>query len=989
MLPSTMHEDEDRHEATFGDDEAPPYEASDSDETLSDTEPALASTGRLECGSEVGRYVVLESIGSGAMGVVYAAYDPELDRKIALKLLRPGVAAGPSARERLLREAKAMARLAHPNVITVHDVGTVDGAIFIAMEFVDGSTLLDRQGNPDWQGTLDAYVLAGGGLAAAHRAGLVHRDFKPENVLVGEDGRVRVVDFGIARDSDEESESEAERADPSGAPVVAELATLRTNVSEGLTGPSLTRTGALMGTPAFMSPEQHLGHVAGPKSDQFSFCVALWQALLGQRPFSGENHATLAFQVCHGEIVDPPTQQVPGWIVAHLRRGLARDPEERHASMDELLDALRTPPTKRRGWIIGAMGVAFLMGAGWMVLGDREDPPCLGAQPQLEEVWSEERRERIGQRFEATGKIYSRKSWETTTTAVDDWAARWVRMKTDTCEATMVRHEQSQALMDLRMLCLDRRLGELVALLNMLDEADEAIVESAVGAVHQLGDLDACADIDHLGLAGRKARPRPAAIGGLEEQLTRAVALERASKFEEALALAVVALKGARASGHEPFIAEAQQVHAYQLGRTGDSEGAARAMLAAVLAADAAEDDRLRARALIDLVEIHGVDEGEAALARSEGELARAVLTRVGGDERLEARLDGHLGRIALHAGEGELAVELFERALELHEGVFGPRHPRVATSLSDLGTAERDLGRFDQAEAHQQRAHEIRKQLLGEGHPDVGRSLTNIGNLRHARGDYAGALEHHGEAIEVFERSLGREHVYVGKVQSNRANALLELGRHREAADAYAQSLRILESRLGTESLALAISLDNHSVALSALGRHGDAFAAGSRALEIREKALGSDHVAVATNLDNLGRILSGMGTDRLGDPEPYHVRAVEILEKNLGKEDVHLVTPLVSLGLEYMEQGRLEAAGVEIGRALEIAERHPERPANLINARDAQVRLLWAQGRRKPARQLAAMTVQEFAQRTDGETGEEGQVPLARLRGWLAQHG
>ncbi|HEY7375739.1 MAG TPA: serine/threonine-protein kinase, partial [Polyangia bacterium] len=242
------------------------------------SEPAL-----LDPGARIGRYLIIERVGAGAMGVVYGAYDPELDRKIAVKLLKGGDA-GPedAARARLLREAKAMARLAHPNVIAVYDVGIFDGQIFLAMEFLSAGTLrswlADRPRG--WREVLDVFVAAGRGLAAAHAAGLVHRDFKPDNVLLDKEGRPRVVDFGLARDA------AGAPADDHGGETHARAAAETTS---GTHLGTLTRKGAIMGTPAYMAPEQITGEATDARTDQFSFCVTLWEALHGERPFFGES----------------------------------------------------------------------------------------------------------------------------------------------------------------------------------------------------------------------------------------------------------------------------------------------------------------------------------------------------------------------------------------------------------------------------------------------------------------------------------------------------------------------------------------------------------------------------------------------------------------------------------------------------------------------------------------------------------------------------
>ncbi len=282
--------------------------------------------GRLERGTRVGRYIVLELVGTGAMSTVYAAHDPDLDRLIALKLLRSHDG-GDELRARLLREAKAMARLSHPDVITVHDVGTYGSQLFVAMELVVGGTLRDWLACEvrDWPDVLAVFSHAGRGLACAHAAGLVHRDFKPDNVLVGEDGRVRVTDFGLVR-----AVREAGGA-------IADVESLGGDALDA----TITRTGALVGTPAYMAPEQFLGASADARADMFSFSVALYEALYGERPFTGTNIPALRASATAGVLRPAPlASRVPEGVREVLVRGLRPRPDDRFPSMDALLSAL-------------------------------------------------------------------------------------------------------------------------------------------------------------------------------------------------------------------------------------------------------------------------------------------------------------------------------------------------------------------------------------------------------------------------------------------------------------------------------------------------------------------------------------------------------------------------------------------------------------------------------------------------------------------------
>jgi serine/threonine protein kinase len=314
----------------------------------------------LENGQRVGRYVIEEPIARGGMGVLYAAHDPRLSRKVALKLLRPDVPSvgrhrGPS----LLREAQAMAQLSHPNVVNVYDVGTFHTQVFIAMEFVDGLTLKSwlRARPRSWRDILAAFVEAGTGLAAAHAVGLVHRDFKPDNVMVGVEGRVRVTDFGLARSFDE-SESDEPRDGSEPRKVSTSLATWDLAAT-------LTKTGTLKGTPAYMAPEQFCCMRPDARTDQFSFCVALYEALYGFRPFDAKTDQELVANVLEGRVRPPPTtSDVPPSVGVILGKGLSAARDERFPSMGALLSALRTesalrPPTRRRN-----LGRVLLLGAG-------------------------------------------------------------------------------------------------------------------------------------------------------------------------------------------------------------------------------------------------------------------------------------------------------------------------------------------------------------------------------------------------------------------------------------------------------------------------------------------------------------------------------------------------------------------------------------------------------------------------------------------------
>jgi serine/threonine protein kinase len=324
---------------------------------------------------QVGRYKIEEPLGSGAMGAVYRAEDPELCRSLAVKMIRRADV-GEAMRARFIREARALARLNHPNVVTIHDVGEHERQTFIAMEYVRGKTLREWlcAERRSWPVVVQAYVAAGRGLAAAHAAGLVHRDFKPANVIVADDGRIVVVDFGLARRSDE-PEAPAGLEDDGAAAQPRDEDPLCVTV---------TRTGTRMGTPAYMSPEQLQGELTDTRSDQFSFCAALYEGLFGQRPFEGDTVEELAVQVVDGHLRSPDScTRVLARVFNVLRRGLSVDPRARFETMEALLDALDRATRPRRVRIFAAaLALAALAGAAGTQLAFASDPePAQVAAP--------------------------------------------------------------------------------------------------------------------------------------------------------------------------------------------------------------------------------------------------------------------------------------------------------------------------------------------------------------------------------------------------------------------------------------------------------------------------------------------------------------------------------------------------------------------------------------------------------------------------------
>ncbi len=497
---------------------------------------------------QIGRYLLRRWLGAGGMGVVYEAVDPSLDRPVALKLLERSM--DEEARLRMEREAKALARLSHPNVVQIYEIGWESGHTFIAMELVRGQTLdgWQRTG-PGWRECVRVYLQAGRGLAAAHAEGLVHRDFKPSNCILGEDGRVRVLDFGLARQRELFGPPSTSQEEPS------------LTRSGSLVSDQLTETGAFIGTPAYMPLEQLEGKRVDAAGDQFSFCVSLYEALYGERPFKGRTPGELAAALAdEPEPVPAGRPSVPARLRRVLLRGLAARPHERWPSMDELLTALwRLVQPRRRRWAVGLVGAGLLAaGAGlWQqaqIVGQR----CGGAPEQLAGVWDESRRAEVGAALRGTGVSYAEATVQQVEAQLDDYAERWAQMHEATCEATHVRREQTEPVMELRMACLGSRRLAMREAVDVLAQADGEVALRAVDLASSLESLTRCEDVE--GLQADVPPPESPSVAAqvrdLRARLARAAALQTVARYAQSLEALTSMNDEAQATGYAPLLAE-------------------------------------------------------------------------------------------------------------------------------------------------------------------------------------------------------------------------------------------------------------------------------------------------------------------------------------------------------------------------------------------------------------------------------------------------
>ncbi len=815
---------------------------------LADTADREAPTGprgpeaeALAPGARVGRYVVLEREAEGAMGIVYSAHDPELERKVALKIPRPRRALA----SRLRREAQALARLQHPNVVAAYDVGTVGDQIFVAMEYVEGETLsawLARAERP-WREVLDRFIDAGRGLAAAHAAGLVHRDFKPDNVLLGADGRVRVADFGLARAPASGAGGEGGGAPSSG------VATL------------LTQEGTLLGTPAFMAPEQHRGEEADAKSDQFSFCVALYFGLYGYRPFSGGTWEALREAMASGRVPDPPRgSTVPRHLHRTLARGLSIAPEDRFPTMNALIAALARDPWRRPRRIALAAAALALVIATAAAAQHFTDAGrvCRSAGDRLAGVWDAPRRRAIESGLRATGQRYAASSFERVAEALDAYTHRWVQMRTEACEATRIRGEQSDELLGRRMACLDARLRDVRALGDRLIEADRATLDNAVQAAQRLPDLSACGPTA-ASLAVSCPPPEPARAREVEAvavELGRAGSLEAVGRYADGLAAARAIAEKAEAIGDRPLEAEASARLGGLAEKMGDLDLAEKSLDRALWTAEAARCDRIAAETWIRLIGVIGHDRARPRDALAMVPRVTAALARLGGDDELEAALAMATAQIAADQGRFDDAQHDAERSLALYRRRFGVDDLRAVEPLRTLAWIALQRDEPARAIPYQTEALAQVQEVLGDDHPEVAATYESIAGAEYLEGEYAKAEEHYLRALAVREHVFGPGHASIANTLHNLGLVYGWEGKTKESVAIIERAVAMDEKLLGAEHPTTLSHLESLALALQTDDRPADAKSTLERALTGYHTLFGPEHPSIAEALHTLALI-------------------------------------------------------------------------------------------------------------------------------------
>ncbi len=857
-----------------------------------------------------GRFELEALLGMGAAGEVYRAHDPRLDRAVALKIVRAD-RDRPEARSRLLAEARAQAQVNHPNVVVVYEAGELDDDVYLAMPLDRAESLrvfLSRRratGPVSAWWIAELFAQAARGLAAVHAVGLVHRDIKPDNLLVGADGVVRVADFGLAK-----------------RPVSAN---------------SLTSTA---GTPSYMAPEQHARETLDGRADQYSLCVALWEALFCELPFAASDRRPLVDAKRQGPPPRPPRRpRLPGPLAAVLTRGLAPQATNRYPDAQALALALTRPTRMRSGAALAAaLGVCVVAFAALRPGRARLEPAaaCVAALA-IDRVAASPGRLAFSTRLRGSGTASSIQHVEAnlarTLTALSAQA-------TQACRATHVAHTQSPALLDARVACLTRQRDDLVALLELFARADGLDLWRAGDALADVADPGQCTDA--AGLDQMDPPPTEAARRQKLDQLSRGLAAVRAlslaSRAREVVELGGRLLPELREFGYRPLLAELLSVLGDARMKIDDRAGAATDLREALALADASRADRLRGTVALTLCGFLSEDPAHIDEAIAFADQAAAASARLGGDATVDALRLEALGMVYFKNGRYAEAVVMLRQAVSRARALWGDG-ASVADFMSNLGAALATSGALAEARTVLEQSVALREVAQGADHPDVGIALVSLAPLVANAGDGLGAIAMLERARALLARAYGPRSVSVAGVLSSLAAVESGMERDAEALAYGREALAVLEERLvpGDANLAMA-------------------------------------RVRVAESLLNLGRF---------AEAEPLVSQARAAQEAALGLEHVALARAVFLAGVIALERGHPAEAAPLLARAAAMQERSGATPSARADGEESLAYALWASGRHAEATsQLQRACAMAAA------AGDFGEVKRRQLNAWARTH-
>jgi serine/threonine protein kinase len=838
------------------------------------------------------------------MGEVFLATDTQLGRKAAVKLLRPRNPHDLLEHSRLLREAQALATLSDENVIGIFDCGVHEEQVFLAMEYVEGLTLRAWQDAAPrtWREVLRHYLAAGRGLAAIHAAGLVHRDFKPQNVLVGATGRVKIVDFGLAVAPGERTPRAASGRGLARAEVLSLLAT------------QLTDTSAVLGTALYISPEQLAAGRLDARSDQFSFCVALYEALYGGHPYaepapqprdsaamtdSRRSHGavgtgpsgppsmmSLVTGLVEGRLRRPKKIVISGRVYRAIERGLARDPADRFPSMNALLAALARDPLRKYGPWIAVAGLGGAIGA--LALVPTIVSSCKDIEVAFHDAWTPARAEAVRSAFIATGSAHARTAADRVDTTLTQYREQWIAARTDNCKASHDRVAQDLELFRRRDNCLDHARDTLVATVDQLTRADAATVESIADALALLPALETC-DADFQSLQTCLDSADDPVLRG---RLDRARALEIAGKFTDAGILATEVLDSA--GDHPRLAAEAQLLRGRIFAEQSRAQDAQDAFTAAHELSEGAGCDELAFEAATRNTKLVALNyDLPADAGRVWSEVARSKLRVLPNSPRLEADQHSDLGLLLQHREDlaGSRARHLVQAEAEHNKALALRQKLANGNKTLDLAFSYLNLGMLAKNSAQPELALDLAHHSLehytavyGAGHPLLWKPHRGLGNVLLRLGRLPEARTELEQALTLAEASLGSGHGVVGQLQYTLATVYLDQDP--------ARALNLATAALAVYVREIADTNPQRAQPLELLGQIHTDRGEPSLALPYRQEALhrrlhaGPEkrayaHLELAGTLQELNRM----------DESDGHIRLAEALLDELAPKPADLV--------------------------------------------------------------------------------------------------
>jgi len=713
--------------------------------------------------AQIGRYVYRRLVGAGGMGVVVAAHDPDLDREVAIKI----VATGDGDEARPIREAQAMARLSHPNVVQVYEVLRVGERTAIVMELVEGEELgsWQKRERRTWREIVDAYVGASRGLAAAHRAGIVHRDFKPSNALVDRDGVVRVTDFGLARSAAPGTQS---RDDATGG----------------------------IGTPAYMAPEQHRREALDARTDQWSLACALYEALYGRRPFASAEQSDLAGAVARGKIDDEPADTpVPRRVRAAIRRALSLAPDDRFATVDAFAAAI-SPTPRRVPYVIGAAVLVLAAAVSISMLSTQNTgpAPCEGLDGPIRAVWTDPVRANLRARLLAKDVGVPVATVDAALRALDEHAANWTATRTQACMDSQQGVRSAETL-DTRMRCLDRRVSEVSGLLDGLATGDLATLRATSDAVAQLRSVVECAE-------AKDATERPAALRAEldagEDAVARAGALMSLGQYERVLPLVDRATTAGELASDHSLTARALVLRGQCEDRLGRYPAAHATFHRAAKLAAQAQDHAVVADALAWAFLVEGDRLGRRADALRSRPYVELAVEAAGQPDAVRADWL-HFLAILLYDDPTHVdeAANLERESLAIRQRTLPPTHVYIYDSIETLANIEAARRNYDESIRLLKQVLEARVASRGPGDVMVSAAYNNLGVVEIRRNDNLAAIEFLTRSVAIGD-AAGQPNT---AAIYNLALAQFELHRWRAAAQMFAVSLEVSERITGKDS--------------------------------------------------------------------------------------------------------------------------------------------------------------------------------------------